>query len=238
MANRYAVLLKNALSEPGLICWLFGLLAGNVLLIVLHTAYYVCVRHGLDAWPGNPRFSLDSNVGFAQLFSSAQTLLLIGLLAQLARQTREILYLAFGAIFLLVLVDDAFAVNQAIGGLVVPALGLVDLPRVKAESLGEMMVYALVALPLLGMVAAACVKGAPEHRAAGIGFLLLLALLAFFATVMDLVHLAFINSFYASQLVLEVIEEGGEMLTQSLALMLALTLLRRPSGMAARFGRA
>ena len=70
-------------------------------------------------------------------------------------------------------------------------------------------------------------RSAPEHRAAGVGFLLLLALLAFFAIVMDLVHLAFINSFYASQLVLEVAEEGGEMLTQSLALMLALTLARR-----------
>jgi hypothetical protein len=45
---------------------------------------------------------------------------------------------------------------------------------------------------------------------------------------MDLVHLAFINSFYASQLVLEVAEEGGELLCQTLALMLALTLVRTP----------
>ncbi len=210
--------------------WLLGLLACNLLLIVLHGAYYVCVRHGLDAWPRDPRFSLDSNVGFGQLFSSAQTLLLIGLLVRLAWRTREMLYLVFGVIFLIVLVDDAFAVNQVLGRLVVPALGLVDLPRVKAESLGEMIAYALVAAPLLALVAGACARGTPEHRAAGLGFLALVIMLAFFATVMDLVHLAFINSFYASQLVLEVTEEGGEMLAQSLALMLALTLDRRPPG--------
>ena len=43
---------------------------------------------------------------------------------------------------------------------------------------------------------------------------------------MDLVHLAFIKSFFGSRLVLEVAEEGGEMLTLSLALLLALALSR------------
>ncbi len=222
------MLLKRTLTDPALVRWLLGLLACNLVLIVLHAGYYYCVRHGLDAWPRDPRFSLDSNVGVGQLFSSAQTLLLIGLLLQLARQTREVLYLAFGAIFLVVLVDDAFAVNQVLGTLAVQAFGLVDLPRIEAQSLGEMAVYALVAVPLLGMVAAAYARGAPEHREAGLGFLTLLMALTFFATVMDLVHLAFINSFYASQLVLEVAEEGGEMLSESLALMLALTLVRKP----------
>jgi hypothetical protein len=55
----------------------------------------------------------------------------------------------------------------------------------------------------------------------------LLALLTFFATVMDLVHLAFIKSFSGSRLLLEVAEEGGEMLTLSLALLLVLTLVRQ-----------
>ncbi len=229
MAKRYAFLLKRALTDPWLLCWLLGLVAGNVLLIVLDAAHYFCVRRGLDAWPCDPRFSMESNVGVAQLFSSAQTLLLIGLLVHLARQTREAIYLAFGAIYVFVLVDDAVGVNQVLGGFLVPALGLVDLPRVKAESLGEIMVYGLVAVPLLGMVAVAWARGAPQHRAAGVGFLLLLALLAFFAIVMDLVHLAFINSFHHSLLVLEVVEEGGESLTESLTLLLALTLVRSSS---------
>jgi len=224
----YRTLLRRALTEPALVRWLLGLIACNLVLIVLHTGYYYCVRHGLDAWPRDPRFSLDSNRGLGQLFSSAQTLLLIGLLLQLARQTREALYLAFAAIFLIVLIDDAFAVNQPLGSLVVRAFGLVDLPRIEAESLGEMAVYAMVALPLLGMLAAAYARGAPEHRAAGLGFLALLIALTFFATVMDLVHLAFINSFYASQLILEVAEEGGELLCGSLALMLALIRVCSP----------
>lgn len=228
MAKRYAVMLMRMMSDAALVRWVLGLGACNLVLIGLHAAYYYCVRHGLELWPRDPRFSLDSNVGLGQLFSSAQTLLLIGLLVQLARQTRETLYLAFGAIFLIVLVDDAFALNQVLGGIVVPALGIVDLPGIKAESVGEMVVYALVAAPLLAVVAAAFARAAPGHRAAGMGFLSLLIMLTFFATVMDLVHLAFINSFYASQLVLEVAEEGGEMLAQSLALLLALALVRRP----------
>ena len=44
---------------------------------------------------------------------------------------------------------------------------------------------------------------------------------------MDLVHLAFIKSFRGSRLILEVAEEGGEMVTISAALLLALTLARR-----------
>ena len=55
----------------------------------------------------------------------------------------------------------------------------------------------------------------------------MLALLTFFATVMDLVHLAFIKSFSGSRLLLEVAEEGGEMMAVSLALLLALTLARQ-----------
>ena len=117
--------------------------------------------------------------------------------------------------------------NQLLGEPLAGVLGLVDRPRLEAQSVAEMMVYGVLALPLLGMLATAFLRAPAEHRRAGAGFVLLLALLAFFATVMDLVHLAFIKSFFGSRLLLEVVEEGGEMLTLSLALMLALILSRQ-----------
>ena len=206
---------------------LLVVLAINLVLVALHGAYFVCLRYGLDSWPRDPLFSLDSNTGLAQLFSSGQTVLLIVLLLRLGAQTRTALYPALAAVFLFVLLDDALALNQLLGEPLAGALGLVDRPRLEAQSVAEMMVYGVLALPLLGMLAAAFLRAPAEHRRAGAGFVLLLALLAFFATVMDLVHLAFIKSFFGSRLLLEVVEEGGEMLTLSLALMLALIVSRQ-----------
>jgi hypothetical protein len=227
MSADYQALLRRASRDPALMRWLLALLAGNLVLIALHSAYFVCLRYGLEAWPRDPVFSLAANFGFAQLFNSVQTVLLIALLFRLAAQTREALYLTLGAVFLIVLLDDALAFNQVLGEILVSALGLVDRPRLEAQSLAEMMVYGLLAIPLLGVLAAAYLRARPAHRSAGRGFLVLLGLLTFFATVMDLVHLAFIKSFSGSRLLLEVAEEGGEMVTLSLALMLALTLGRQ-----------
>jgi hypothetical protein len=85
----------------------------------------------------------------------------------------------------------------------------------------------VLAIPVVALLGIGWLRAGPRHRRAGAGFLGLLALLAFFATAMDLVHLAFIKSFFGSRLVLELIEEGGEMITLSAALLLALGLARR-----------
>ena len=203
-----------------------GLLAANLVLVLLHTAYYYCLRRGIDAWPRDPIFSLDSNWGFAQAFTSAETLLLIALLLWLAQRTRALIYLALAPVFVLVLLDDALALNQLLGSPLVRLLGLVDHPRLLAQSLAEMLVYAALGLPVLALLGISWLRAAPAHRRAGAAFVLLLGLLAFFATAMDLVHLAFIKSFRWSRLILEVAEEGGEMVTLSAALLLALALAR------------
>jgi hypothetical protein len=212
------------------------LLAANLALALLHGGYFVCLRYGLDAWPRDPIFSLASNTGFAQAFNSAQTLLLIALLLGLARRTREVLYLSLAVVFVLVLLDDALAINQLLGSPLVRALGLVDHPRLLAQSLAEMLVYGALAVPVLALLGLGWLHASPAQRRAGAAFVLLLALLAFFATVMDLIHLAFIKSFRGSRLVLEVLEEGGEMATLSIALLLALALTRQapPATAAAR----
>ena len=97
-----------------------------------------------------------------------------------------------------------------------------------------MLVYGALAIPVSALLGVGWLRAGPRHRRAGAGFLGLLALLAFFATAMDLVHLAFIKSFSGSRLVLELIEEGGEMVTLSAALLLALALARGRSPAASR----
>ena len=223
MAADYPSCLRSAWRDRALTRGLLAVLALNLVLVALHGAHFVCLRYGLNAWPRDPLFSLDSNTGLAQLFNSCQTMLLIALLLRIGAQTRTAVYPALAAIFLFVLLDDALALNQLLGAPLAGALGLVDRPRLEAQSVAEMMVYGVLAPPLLGMLAVALLRAPAEHRRAGAGFVSLLALLAFFATVMDLVHLAFIKSFFGSRLVLEVAEEGGEMLTLSLALLLALS---------------
>jgi hypothetical protein len=208
------VLLRSALA----------LLVVSLGLVLLHTGYYYCRRHAIDAWLRDPICSLDSNTGFAQAFTSAQTLLLIGLLLRTAGRTREVVYAALAGVFVLVLLDDALAINQWLGGPLVRLLGLVDHPRLLAQSLAEMMVYAALGVPVVALLGTSWRRAAPVHRRLGAAFILLIGVLAFFATAMDLVHLAFIKSFYASPLVLEVAEEGGEMATLSAALLLALAI--------------
>ncbi|HSA82941.1 MAG TPA: hypothetical protein VLE23_19145, partial [Geminicoccaceae bacterium] len=86
---------------------LLALLAVNLVLVALHSAHFICWRYGFEAWPLDRAFALSTNLGFAQLFNLAQTALLIGLLFRLGAQTRETLYLTLGAVFVIVLLDDA-----------------------------------------------------------------------------------------------------------------------------------
>ena len=218
--------LKSLAQDRKLVLSALLLLASNLGLALLHSGYWVCLRYGLDAWPRDPVFSLDCNTGFAQAFNSGQTLLLIALLFGLAQRTRELLYLALGGVFILVLLDDALALNQLLGSPLVGALGLIDHPRLLAQSLAEMLVYGALAVPVLSLLGFGWLHADPVHRRAGAAFFALLGLLTFCATVMDLVHLAFIKSFRGSRLVLELLEEGGEMATLSAALLLALALTR------------
>jgi hypothetical protein len=60
-----------------------------------------------------------------------------------------------------------------------------------------------------------------------VGFALLAALLALFAIVVDLVHIAYMRAFSGSRLLFEVLEEGGEMATLSLAFAFAWALHHR-----------
>ena len=89
MSADYKTLLRCALRDQALVGWLLALLTGNLVLVALHSAHFVCLRYGIEAWPRDPAFTLSANFGFAQLFNSAQTALLIGLLFRLAAQTRE-----------------------------------------------------------------------------------------------------------------------------------------------------
>ena len=70
-----------------------------------------------------------------------------------------------------------------------------------------------------------------EDRKIGALFLVFIATLGFFAAFVDLVHVVVGGTFFASNMILGVIEEGGEMLTSALALAASLLLCRHLDGL-------
>ena len=204
------------------------LMLANAFFALLHLLRFLMIR--LDIAAGSAltgdSLSLGMEWGYAEIFNYLQTLALVGLLAAIAMRTREALYLCWAAVFVLVAIDDALAIHQQFGSLLAAIVPLPPGLGLRPADLSELAVWAGGAAGLVLLLSLGFRRAAPAHREIGWYFACLFGLLLLFGFAVDMVHSLLNGTFFASSLVLELIEDGGEMVSISLACVLAVAVWR------------
>ncbi|HEX6980470.1 MAG TPA: hypothetical protein VF342_14340 [Alphaproteobacteria bacterium] len=172
-----------------------------------------------------PYLSLDWDGGLPEIFGYVQTAATALLLLALARRTGRAMYAALGGIFLVILADDALMIHETLGDAIAMDLNLPWFVGLRPQDFGELAADG----GMLLLVGALFVYGIRRSDRDDIDVALLFAAIvgaiAFFGVVVDMlvIELYYGLSRRFARL-LSVLEDGGELVGMTLALLVAVTL--------------
>lgn len=168
--------------------------------------------------------SLPEIYGYAKTAAAAALLLLLG------RRDRQPVYPALAFVFLVILADDALRIHEAVGDHVARSVPWQTAFRLRPDDFGEASVFAAWLIILIAAAAFGMRRSGRTHRDAGILFLAVIGILAFFGGVVDLAGIVIgISGWWAAGVLLGLLDDAGELAALSLGLLLAWTLWRHPA---------
>ncbi|MBD3587476.1 hypothetical protein HHX48_17190 [Salinimonas sp. HHU 13199] len=162
----------------------------------------------------HPHFLITRDRGYAEVFQYLKIFWVICLLALLFMRHKAAVLLAWMFIFGYMLLDDSLKVHEAGGSYLVANLDIQPALRLRAQDFGELLVTAIAGTFLFSFLAVTYFKAGAYARRVTHRLLALVAAIAFFGIVIDMVHIMvpWGNTFFA------ILEDGGEMLIMSLTL--------------------
>jgi hypothetical protein len=175
-------------------------------------------------------WNIENDWSYAERFGYLKSVVILASLISIPQLWSRPVYLAFIAIFAFVLVDDALQLHEEFGVHIAAALDLQPSLGLRARDPGELLVWILAGIPLLGAAVFAIVGSAEEDRRNGILLIAGLTVLALFAVVADMAHVVLRMAFQGANDLITLIEDGGEQITLSLICGLAILIHREVRG--------
>lgn len=162
----------------------------------------------------HPHFSMTRDRGYAEVFQYLKIFWIICLLALLFTRYKASVMLAWIFIFGYMLLDDSLQIHETVGRYLVANLDIQPAFRLRAQDFGELLVTAIAGTFLFSFLAVTYFKARAYARQVTHRLLALVAAIAFFGIVIDMIHMMvpWGNTFFA------MLEDGGEMLIMSLTL--------------------
>jgi hypothetical protein len=182
-------------------------------------------RHGIDFLDPSP-WLLEADGGYSEIWGYAiEGALVISLLA-LGVMSRRPVWAGWAALFLAALADDEMRLHENKGAWLAEKLRFPEgVLGLRANDLGEMFVWGLLAAVPLAVVVVFFRRSDRWTRRAGIGMALLVAAYVFFGGVVDQLHVLFLGG--PLENAVGSIEDGGELIVLSLTLSYVVALHRR-----------
>lgn len=197
------------------------LLATDVVFIILHLIYEY------SGILSNPRFSLELDRGYGELFQYLKEYWIVLLLGFLAVQKRSPLYLAWSLLFSYLLLDDSLEIHEKLGGVISNKLAFSSALNLRAGDFGELVVSASVGLFFLIFIAIAYRFGDRTSRKTSKYLIMMLCALALFGIVVDMIHILVLYT--SLDPLLALVEDGGEMVVMSVIAWFVFLLPERSS---------
>ena len=162
-------------------------------------------------------------------FNYVKTLVLVILLGYLARSTRQFIYLALTIVFTAVLLDDSLAIHERLGIYFARILEIRPMFGLRARDFGEVLTWAIFGVILVPLIVAGLARSERTHVVTGAALLVPFGAMLFCAIFMDQIYHVLKDAFFCCGILLDMIEDGGEMVTTTLALALAAALVKHKS---------
>jgi hypothetical protein len=209
------------------------LLAVDLAFVAIEMSIDVAERYWFT---GAKVLSLNTDGGIPEIYGYAKVQLLLLVLFVAWRASRSPAVLAWIGIFAYVQLEDAAGIHEAMGRRLERALRLPAVAGLDGQDLGEVAWFALVGIGLLALLIGGERRDGPRISELSLVLLACAALLAVFVVVVD--PLALMLREALGVRALGALEDGGELVMQSLVLLAALAWVRLPSRWEARLGAA
>ncbi|MBP7149285.1 MAG: hypothetical protein KBD01_17280, partial [Acidobacteria bacterium] len=188
------------------------LLSADAVFAALHLV------HAYTPYLPSEYFSLGRDLGYGETFQYVEEFWIIVMLGSLLARTRRAVYGAWGLLFVYLLLDDSLMFHETFGQAFAGLFGFGPLLGLRAKDLGEVAVSATAAALLGLVVGAAYFRGSRDDRSLARQLALFVGLAAFFGVVFDMVNFVLARDSIAWHLShLDIFEEGGEMVSMTLA---------------------
>jgi hypothetical protein len=207
-------------SAPAPATLLLLLLAADALFVALHLA------HVTTSVFQDPRFSLEVDRGFAEVYQYLKEYWIALLLILVARRRRAPVLLVWALLFGYLLWDDAFMIHERLGAALARELGLSGALSLGSQDVEEALVALAMGALALAALALTYVRSDGFSRRASRRLLRLLALLALFGVAVDVLHEMLTPGFWHAAA--GTIEDGGELVVMSLIVSLVADLYGGP----------
>ncbi|KAF0676934.1 hypothetical protein [Profundibacterium mesophilum] len=185
--------------------------AVDLFLIALH----IVTGATLPAIPRLLNISFDFSL--AETFGYGKWIAIIVLLLAAYRHRRLAILPSMAAVFTLMLLDDSLQIHERLGAERVEVLNLGATSWAKAQDIGEILVWGLMAALVLPIIAIGFVRSNAQGRRIGVVLVALIGLYAVFGGIIDVLHQPFTALPYGIQIA-DLLEDGGEMIVGSLIL--------------------
>lgn len=175
------------------------------------------------SWNGDQDGSHLEVWGHIKLFATS------AILIALAFSYRSLLLAAWGAVLLLIKVDDLFQIHEQVGEVFVVKLGLEGGFGLRPQDFGELLAWAILGTVALLVLLIGHIRTGPWERRQSLFFAGILALLAVFAVGVDMLHIIVHDRLsYLALHAVTLAETAGEIIPMSLFLALAIKLAVAP----------
>lgn len=202
----FAGLLAVLLAADGLL----------ILLHILHSLHDMRVIGDAGRMVADRRFLVSEDLGYGEVFGYLKSFAVAVALVACYLRARAPVFAALAFTFAVVVLDDSLRIHEFFGHLTEEALALRPAFGLRAQDLGELMVWSALGAVVAAALAVGFRRSGREARTLASVFLGLIALLVFFAVGIDMLQIALGGAFRGAHRVWTVIEEGGEMATLSL----------------------
>ncbi len=198
----------------------------RLLILFLLVDFVLILLHAGHTYLGVPRgdfFSIEWELGYGEIFQYIKEFWIVILLSLrslgtgivnigMLKSAAHRLNLAWGLLFLYLLVDDSLRVHEIMGNLLAKSLGLSVWLGEKSQDVGELSVSLIAAIVLFSGIALAYRQSSKADRQISTHLTRLVLRLVFCGVVVDLLHSLIPNSLD----IWAILEDGGEMIVMSL----------------------
>jgi hypothetical protein len=183
------------------------LIVGDLLFLLLHLIH--TYTHLL---PDN-LFSLLQDRGYAEFYQYMKELWILLLFLVLGIRKRNILFLILSLLFLYFLLDDSFELHERVGAFLAYNLNFQPRFGLRDVDFGELAVFLFFGAQFLLLMGVAYLHVDAFSRSVLKKLLIMLALLAFFGVLIDMVQITMANP--VAYNILGMADDGGELFVMS-----------------------
>jgi len=170
---------------------------------------------------------IDADRGVPEWVTYGKTLLLVILLVRILFVRRQWIYASLATLFALILVDDTMEMHESGGEYFARELELQPWHGLRAVDFGELITWSLLGALILPLLLLGLFRSERDDLANGLALLVPFGALVFFGAFIDQLYHVMRDAFFGADILLGLLEDGGEMVAITVACVLAAAMFRQ-----------